>query len=307
MQADRGRKKCHIFPAGFSNSSWRKNFHQINYQRFWEPCNKHFCALHAPLRGVTNLFCGLMNMPPSAVHYIDNILLKSQQKICDIYMKCCTGISSVNDSDEHDISVSCAGPCTRCGFSFLYDISTIMPKYCIIYSTRKKSGNKNEEEQYHAVRTMKVLALKRDTKHQGPTIKLFPYWKLLLTATIPTSIAQNKVIACKTQKNYKHFQFTPVVPSSPTRCSPSSASSFGIVFVVMIGLVPGSGIFQPYGPVCPIECIGHIQKQMGSWLLKLTKDMKGRIVFTLSVLHGIDKKIAPTRGTTEKIPEEEGS
>ena len=91
--------------------------------------------------------------------------------------------------------------------------------------------------------------------------------------------------ACKTQKNYKHFQFTPVVPSSPTRCSPSSASSFGILFVVMmIGLVAGSGIFQPYGPVCPIECIGHIQKQMGSRLLKLTKDMKGKTVRGLEEL-----------------------
>ena len=78
-------------------------------------------------RGGTNLFCGLMNMPPPAVRYIDdNILLKSQQKICDDYEKCCTGISSVNDSDEDDISVSCDGPWTRCGFSSLYDISTVV-------------------------------------------------------------------------------------------------------------------------------------------------------------------------------------
>ena len=42
-----------------------------------------------------------------------------------------------------------------------------MPKYCITYSTRKKSGNKNEEEQYHAVRIMKVLAPKRNTKYLG--------------------------------------------------------------------------------------------------------------------------------------------
>ena len=78
-------------------------------------------------RGGTNLFCGLMNMPPPAIHYIDNyILLKSQQKICDDYEKRYIGITSVNDSDEDDISVSCNGPWMRCGFSSLYDISTVV-------------------------------------------------------------------------------------------------------------------------------------------------------------------------------------
>ncbi|PSN30075.1 hypothetical protein C0J52_27803 [Blattella germanica] len=86
---------------------------------------------------------------------------------------------------------------------------------------------------------------------------------------------------CYTQKTYEHFQFTPVVPSSPTRCSPISASSFRILFVVVrIGLVAGISIFPPYGSACP----GHIQKRMGSRLLKFTKHMKGKTVRALEEL-----------------------
>ncbi|KAJ4432440.1 hypothetical protein ANN_21059 [Periplaneta americana] len=63
-----------------------------------------------------------------------------------------------------------------------------------------------------------------------------------------------------------------------------SQEKYGVRYVQYLGDGDSSafkGVFEsePYGSGCPIEkleCVGHVQKRMGSRLLKLTKDMKGK-------------------------------
>ncbi|KAJ4433610.1 hypothetical protein ANN_15920 [Periplaneta americana] len=63
-----------------------------------------------------------------------------------------------------------------------------------------------------------------------------------------------------------------------------SQEKYGVRYVKYLGDGDSSAfksVFEsePYGSDCPIEkleCVGHVQKHMGSRLLKLTKDMKGK-------------------------------
>ncbi|KAJ4446444.1 hypothetical protein ANN_13140 [Periplaneta americana] len=63
-----------------------------------------------------------------------------------------------------------------------------------------------------------------------------------------------------------------------------SQEKYGVRYVKYLGDGDSSAfksVFEnePYGSDCPIEkleCVGHVQKRVGSGLLKLTKDMKGK-------------------------------
>ncbi|KAJ4435118.1 hypothetical protein ANN_23693 [Periplaneta americana] len=63
-----------------------------------------------------------------------------------------------------------------------------------------------------------------------------------------------------------------------------SQEKYGVRYVKYLGdgdSIAFKSVFEsePYGSDCPIEkleCVGHVQKCMGSRLLKLTKDMKGK-------------------------------
>ncbi|KAJ4447244.1 hypothetical protein ANN_09248 [Periplaneta americana] len=205
----------------------------------------------------TNLVCGLMNMPPPTIRYTDtnNVLLKSLKKVCDESMtKAVQQAVSVNDCDGNDLSVSCDGTWMRRGFSSLYGVSTVvsidtgkvldaqvLSKYCTTCSTRKKSLNKNEEEQWE----------------------------------------QNHAKSCC--KNY-HGSSGGMEAAGMKLIFHRSQEKYGVRYVKYLGDGDSSAfksVFEsePYGSDCPIEkleCVGHVQKHMGSRLLKLTKDMKGK-------------------------------
>ncbi|KAJ4449279.1 hypothetical protein ANN_00677 [Periplaneta americana] len=239
------------FDSQFKTSNRKNNAYEANIRLTY---NMRYVGVG---REGTNLVCGLMNMPPPTIRYTDtnNVLLKSLKKVCDESMtKAVQQAVSVNDCDGNDLSVSCDGTWMRRGFSSLYGVSTVvsidtgkvldaqvLSKYCTTCSTRKKSLNKNEEEQWE----------------------------------------QNHAKSCC--KNY-HGSSGGMEAAGMKLIFHRSQEKYGVRYVKYLGDGDSSAfksVFEsePYGSDCPIEkleCVGHVQKRMGSRLLKLTKDMKGK-------------------------------
>ncbi|KAJ4444660.1 hypothetical protein ANN_06457 [Periplaneta americana] len=180
-----------------------------------------------------------MNMPPPTIRYTDtnNVLLKSLKKVCDESMtKAVQQAVSVNDCDGNDLSMSCDGTWMRRGFSSLYGVSTV-----VSIDTERKVE----------------IKMKRSNGKK------------------------NHAKSCC--KNY-HGSSGGMEAAGLKLIFHRSQEKYGVRYVKYLGDGDSSAfksVFEsePYGSDCPIEkleCVGHVQKRMGSRLLKLTKDMKGK-------------------------------
>lgn len=223
-----------------------------------------------------HLLCGVMNMPPPASRFtvVNKLILQSTKVVGEECMRLAANEAVEANSDNEvptDISVSCDTTWMKRGHTSLYGVSTVISvdtgrvldfeiksKYCQTCVCRRKLHNVAKEREWQE-------------QHRENCSKNY-------------TGSSGGMEACAMKDIFGR-----------------SVAKHGVRYVKYLGDGDSSAFKQvsenvPYGTdvsIEKLECVGHIQKRMGGRLLKLTKEMKGKMLEDgkpLGGLHRLTKK-----------------